>query len=524
MLVNVTELKAKLVEEVCDYLYDENWSYSENAVEYIIDKWWEAKYELITFLSKHPKWNWETLSIEVNAAYTRIFSKDALHEFTSWLMETYRRMNDLRFWDSVPDEMADIIRLLYVIINDVFLSENNAEDIAKLNSINDKFSIRTNGKSSKVVGKVCRVMGWDKYDGYCAQYAKLCDAINPLKLKRNTYFSVHPLAYLTMSEGESWSSCLATYDDYEGYGTPGAGGYCAGTLSYMLDGTSLIYYTLNTNDEIKEHYRKPFFTRQVVAYNNGTIFNSRLYPQGNDSNTGNAYEEVRKVTQTVFAECEGKPNYYVTKFSPQSDGGEKRELIYDLVAWGYGAIGYPDWRYGFPASISYHKGEEPTSMVVGATPICIECGCEFSDSETINCCSPKNLVECYECGDRINREDAYYIDGEWYCSDCVTCCEECNEYVPINNTTYTGYGTYVCERCLDWDYTLCEDGEYYRNDDVIETEEGSYWYVEHTDEYFYCSHCDGYHDASEMSTETDTYGDPICIDCAEEMETEEEAM
>ena len=31
----------------------------------------------------------------------------------------------------------------------------------------------------------------------------------------------------------------------------------------------------------------------------------------------------------------------------------------------------------------------------------------------------KSLPVCAECGEPIQQEDAVYLNGEWYCDDCI---------------------------------------------------------------------------------------------------------
>ena len=47
------------------------------------------------------------------------------------------------------------------------------------------------------------VDGSEAYD----KFAKYADSINPIKVKRHTVLSVHPIDYYTMSFGNSWTSC-----------------------------------------------------------------------------------------------------------------------------------------------------------------------------------------------------------------------------------------------------------------------------------------------------------------------------
>jgi hypothetical protein len=122
-----------------------------------------------------------------------------------------------------------------------------------------------------------------------------------------------------------------------------------------------------------------------------------------------------------------------------------------------------------------------TGISVGEKAHCIKCGLLVLGSESLYCsdCSSDKVV-CEDCGAVINSDDAIYINGSYYCDDCVFYCDECNDYHSndeYNEAYVSGWGrgmrtTYVCDSCLT-NYFVCCDGcgDYFHNDLITVVEE-----------------------------------------------------
>ena len=125
---------------------------------------------------------------------------------------------------------------------------------------------------------------------------------------------------------------------------------------------------------------------------------------------------------------------------------------------------------------------------------------------------------CKDCGRIIDTATENYIetaDGDFVCADCMSdyrMCRDCGEYFPRDNM-YLAYGEYVCETCMEENYTVCDRcGELICNDDIYYTRDGRYlcddclpW-----EDYYYCHECGEYVRWSEWNSRYD-----MCQDCAE---------
>lgn len=469
-----TEIKNSIIDEMEEELKERGYYYERQHLTKIVDECVNRKNNLIDLLSKHPLWNPEKLMIQFDTDIERKICTDEVSSFVSWLRPRVNGMYDSRkCW---YDEQSREYKICCFInnINSQFFSENMQHEINKVNSLNKNFKLRTNMKSSKAIGKICREEGWDKLEGFNQKYAALCDCLSPIKVRRHTCISLNPVDFLLMSNGNSWSSChyINTADDH--------GCYSSGTISYMLDEHSFIFYTVDASYDGNQIEREPKIQRQMFGYNDETIVQLRLYPQDNDIGAEAIYDDIRAIVQKVIADCLDKPNLWI-KSSKDAE---------DIAMKGSGATCYPDWRLCNPGgelcTISVHKERSKDNLpefIFGAKPICISCGNRHYDEENISCCGGGEV--CSDCGRRIFGDDIYWVEGYWYsepyCGNCVTYCEDCCEYRP-NDECKEIDGVYVCNSCIEHKsyYNCYECGDLHHEDNM--------YYDEETDEY-YCEEC-----------------------------------
>jgi hypothetical protein len=165
------------------------------------------------------------------------------------------------------------------------------------NVSSDGLELKDGTKMSRAFNKMCVHYGIDKADGYDKLFAQYADLVTCATRQLYFVISVNPLDYLTMSIGESWTSCHSIN------GRNGFGGMaCGGCMSYLLDNTSIITYVVKNLDAPIHKSGKIY--RQMYHYGNDLLIQSRLYPQGNDGAT-NLYQKFRSFMQEEFSELMG---------------------------------------------------------------------------------------------------------------------------------------------------------------------------------------------------------------------------
>ena len=242
-------------------------------------------------------------------------------------------------------------------------------------------------KTSRAFNRVCSAYKVDKLPQYNKLFAQYADMVSGLKRKVKFYISLNPLDYLTMSFGNSWSSCH-TIDKRNERGMPSSyhGMYCGGTVSYMLDCTSFITYVHNHATEDHEEGK---IYRNMFHYDGGALVQGRIYPQGNDGAT-DLYREFRKIVQGELS-----------KLLEVNDEWIKRTCGCDNNTQSFG-VHYRDYLSYGECNVSYPR-EMPQAashvVRIGRERVCPNCGLDISDNEDtgflthVNCDDPEEDAE-----------------------------------------------------------------------------------------------------------------------------------
>lgn len=515
-------------------LQEYDYEYTDYAIKRIVDKWAEQKANLIELLSKHPNYVDGQFLIAFNKDWNREIDVTGAQNFASWIL-----FNAATIRENMPECMkekrkqdmqmsyykGDDFDWYYPITSDTRFLTHSASTYAKqfldeplasaLNSISPTLHLSAGQKTSRAINKLCKFLGIDKLPDYNREFAKFADSVNPLKIVRHTVISINPIDYLTMSFGNSWASCH-TIDKENKRDMPNSyqGAYSSGTISYMLDEVSIVFYTVTASYDGDEYYFESKINRCMFHYGEDKLVQGRVYPQDNDSNADNIYKDIREIVQKVIADCEGMTNYWTTKKGASEIG----DYVY------HNGTNYPDYRYYGNCCISFPKGKDVNDkhIRIGHQPICISCGHEHGKEYDINCCD--DMSECTSCGTRINDDDSYWVNCHRYCRDCVTYCEYCDEYVLREDSTWVdAIDDYVCDECLSDRFTYCEHcQEYYRDGDTTYLDNYGYSVCDDCleDHYVECDECNEHFRRRDI-VHIDSTGQNYCDDCFDNVEVDE---
>ena len=511
------EERNALLENMKDLLDEYDYQYTEEALNKIINTWATNKADLITAFKKHPNYLEGKFMIVFSHNFNRNVDVREIVNFRNWLI-------DLDITTAVKEFMPEDMRNYVIdygrkLPSEIFsfvldLPANTAqyiedEIVAKLNDICPSIHAHKGQKMSRVVNKLLSYIGYDKLPDYNRMFAKYADTLNPLQITRHTVLSVNPLDYLTMSFGNSWSSCH-TIDKENKRGMPNSyeGMYSSGTVSYMLDSPSMVFYTVDASYNGNEFWNEPKINRQMFHWGEDKLIQGRLYPQDNDGNNS-VYTPYREIVQSIMSELFGFTNLWTVS---KGTGASAKYVFSE-------GTHYKDYECYDNCTLSRPKGSEnENGITIGHYPICINCGEEHDVKVNISCCA--NKLVCAHCGSEIDEDDVMWIDGEPYCIDCTFLCDCCNEYHVGEGTEVRGYET-VCEDCLE-DFFYCEEcgeyvPEYYAN--WVESE-GAYFCNDCIEDNFApCEQCGELHRYRNMR---EVARRMLCPDCAEEAENETE--
>lgn len=411
----------------------------------------------------------------------------------------------------------------------------NDDFAEKINKYFPTVKAVTGQKVSRIINKICKLTGLDKEPDFNREFAKYSDAINPLAIKRHTVLSCHPVDYLTMSFGNSWASCH-TIDKQNRRNMPNdySGCYSSGTLSYMLDESSFVFYTVDKSYAGNELELQDKINRNMFHMGEDKLIQARVYPQTTDGESG-IYKQIREIAQKVISDCLNVPNMWTNV----KGTSECSNMTYSE------GTHYRDYESFSDCNVSYLKNGEDihknTNYInVGHDPICPCCGEVHDYKEAIECqnCYTDKYT-CENCETSHNREDMHEIDGYWYCNSCCFYCEYHEEWelYPGDSTYVRNYGR-VCDNALsrEDDFYYCEGcNEYFYdgNGDAIHTEDGTWfcdedcaenagyryvksygWYK--SDELYYCEECDEWVHTNDWDSEHE-----CCVNCVPEKDERE---
>jgi len=395
--------------------------FSEQGVIANLSRWEENKFGLAALLRNHQAWDEDAMAVILPITEARGIVSSTVNQCRASLLALAQQSSMTR------SDLSDFREALIAATEDhsVLLSEANA------GIINGRSGVKcvAGQKTTRVIGKLCQKYGLDRLDQYNAVYAPLADSLSPMDVEKKALLSVHPCAFLEMSDRDnSWTSCHSLSD----------GGYQSGCLSYMNDSTTMIFYTIDGN-VTGDYCKAPKRNRQVFCYAEGMLLQSRLYPNSGDEETIRRY---RSVVQEVIAACLDMPNRWVLKKNPR----EEKNKTYITAD---GSRQYLDYdRYG---AISTLKGLDiQGQIIIGGSAYCVCCGMPLRSGNLK--CSCDNKVVCQDCGHTVPAGGARYHEGAWLCCNCLQICVSCNVAMRGSGLLYpvfnrSGDTVHICGSC-----------------------------------------------------------------------------
>lgn len=286
------------------------------------------------------------------------------------------------------------------------------DDIKTLAEVFPHSQCRAGVKISRVVQKCMKEIGlYDlAIEGekkiFNKKYAEWTDAVTPQTITKWSVLSINFVDFLTMSHGNSWTSCLNT--DKDCHFTSGKyrrGFNSKRVLDYALDPSTMVFYTVDEDYKGDDWELQPKLTRQLFHFGENKLVQARLYPQ---SNVGRreTYNQYRDNVERLLAEALGEANLWsapergmisldkniVTLPYYYKYNGDFIDFL-DIATHG-------DDERNFQEEVNYvvFRGSESRDdngvpMTIGSTnAVCIMCGEEFDEGI-------HESIACYDCRD-----------------------------------------------------------------------------------------------------------------------------
>lgn len=445
-----TKERKYLISAMSRTLDEYGYKHTDEALNKIIDEWAAQKHDLIDAFKKHQNYVDGQFMISFVKEFNRPINSGGARDFSTWLYNNCMRRPEIQRQEIMdrregngdvylPWSVWHFFRGLHYYAERCL----SRSTVAELAMAIPEVKVHVGEKTTRAINRICTYLGWDKVDGYNKAFAQYADSLSSGTVKRRVVLSVNPMDYLTMSFGNSWSSCH-TIDKENKRGMPNGyeGMHASGTMSYMLDQPSIVLYTIDMSDDTDDYWEKPKINRQMFHWGKEKLIQGRLYPQGNDY-SGNEYACYREIVQNIIKEI------FDISGDWQTDIGTSAASKYII----HEGTHYGDYYHFDNCSLSYFGEENTEKITVGAEPICVRCGKRHNDEERIDCCVVRR---CKKCGCIIYDGNPFHeIDGECYCAYCVHKCDICGKYHFDRSTAIRDENIHVCDTCLREHFIDC---------------------------------------------------------------------
>lgn len=458
-------------------LYDEfqiDGTYTDEGVRKSIAIWYANKSKQMQMLRKHPYWDEEAKAVVFLQTENRDIdyyaAADILDNLEDYVGSRHRNIDYCEWMTSAirralmgtPSEEEQTGVLTEALINRI---NGELGRGFKIPSTIERM-LRCGTKITRLVRKcfenikLCDGETWNattladededartrkSFDKY---YAKFADCLSELQIERITLVSLNFLDFMTMSNGNSWSSCHFINSRgifHEDADSSYRGEYKQGCLSYALDEPSMVLYTLPATFDRTDYYRCQKLTRMVCQYGNGILITGKCYPNNQDS----LITRYRQMMQLIMSQVNDITNLWT--FS------RKTNKINGFVETAENSAHYTDYLYDHQKpTISFCKDvsiDLDFTLNIGHEAYCLDCGEVIGNynHKWLQCDKHRKTRVCECCGCVIPRTEKYHVlFGDYYCTDCVFFCDIHDRYEPVS----WRYGTI---RMSDGEHTVCRD-------------------------------------------------------------------
>lgn len=530
-----TDLAMKLFEE---FEIDGDWDTVGTRKN--IKTWFENKQKQMALLRQHPYWCEEAKAIIFKQKEKRKCDYDAASSEIQLMREFIHRHNNslpagdhilvalyktFRYIHGEPHETETVTSRFIEVFEHYLGGTEPTKGIKRMISKGTKITrlvrkcceefVMSDG-SIKNVTKLEDAHAPDDrtFDSFEKHYARFADCLSGLATEKMTIMSLNFLDFMTMSNGNSWSTCqfINSHGIFHGgdAGSSYHGQYKQGCLSYALDEPSFIFYTLPINFEGKDYYRCQKLTRMCCQQSDGVLVTGKCYPRNEDE----LIEKYRQTIQAIYSDINKIPN----RWSFTGDTAR----IGAFVRTASGAAHYKDYM---------SSSQKPTislctkatfdigsPMKIGHEAYCVFCGESLNGCSTnwLQCENHRRRMICKHCGKKIVGDvESHVIGDRLYCADCVFYCKvhERYELIETAHTTIVmscGEVT-VCNDGLER-LAQCRDcGVYGFKSKMLRTDNG-YSCKKHVRKYTQCELCGKYVPRKEIKTHNEHNYCDECID------------
>lgn len=546
------ELRENIVKGMRGLCYDADYDFCEDAFIYNLKNWAIRKNHLYNVFVKDKDFNVNELAIVKEVEIARDLKlSNAYDLFETWASNVncpYRFRNTIsRIFDCLENDGTLNFSRIYTLTNEnynnlmnrmtilnqkwgyglvnfieyLYMEHNSSlsclfllkylkiQDGTKatkaLNKIFDTFKTFKEGKylldyswvkpvreldpNGDWTGDMCKVLNFNQFQ------AQLNDMLSPKIDKKKLVISIHPLDYITQSNGNSWGSCHAFNPNWD---NSYSGCNKGATLTMMVDPSSVIAYIID-NDNETDLWNIPKQNRQSLFINekHNYIMQNVFYPEHSEYLS----KIVRETIQNLFVVDTDSWVHSI-------------RIDWDRVSLDTSEYkGYNDWNKGIDVSYLKSTKDDNVDLIIGCDAYCVDSE-EFIEENERVCYGHYGKRWCEYC-ERWEDEDEFeYIDyyDRYFCQceleNAMYFCEDIQDYRFYNDCYFDDYQQ--CYYSEEINNCYVEDYGYVNEDDLNNS--GDFFYCDECDCWYSC-HYRYYHEHN---------GYIYCDSCYEDLDLDEE--
>lgn len=274
-----------------------------------------------------------------------------------------------------------------------------------------RLSLQTGSKIMRVfqkLNKMYSLMPEEELEAFRILHSSV---LNTSKLKGNLCLSIHPLDYMTMSDNaNNWSSCMSWTDE---------GCYRLGTTEMMNSPYVVVaYLTSSTPFTFGNHEWNSKKWRCLFVVHNDIVTDVKSYPYYNYELTQMSINWLYELLNAVMPNHYNKPTTYTY---PKLNSVEIRmgtDFMYNDFSYGNTNVGFLNKEISADGDGIYvHYSGDAQCMVCGKVN---QSSYMFSENH-LTCCDCWDDADtrfCDHCGERIDVDDALWVDDTCLCEEC----------------------------------------------------------------------------------------------------------
>ena len=389
-------------------------SYSHASLEYLLRYWNDAKADLYKMFGENFRLTkpieWAKPKSKIISEFYNLFNRSNSYCFR------FRKIFDRFLWENRETLGGQYYMLqLMMDMDNLATSVYNGDEFSVMTPQGKEIKVQKGCRPMRMISRVSKAYGGiELLDEFQTEISQV---LNQKKLTGNLTISIHPMDFMTMSDNDSdWSSCMSWREE---------GCYRRGTVEMMNSNNVIVAYLASDDDMTtpggytwnNKKWRELFVvTPEVISGVKG-------YPYQNE-------ELVQIVNLWLKELAEKNLNWYYEKNNTvyqhrttfdhiDEETGEVHEAYLRFHTYTmYNDFGSIDEHY---CIFGKDLDDYNLDITYSGQEICMGCGSsseEFDGEGALLCCSCDNPTYCRDCGDRINEDDAYWLDDEPFCEYC----------------------------------------------------------------------------------------------------------